>query len=103
MISAAEQLANEKATWQNRNEELQKKCVILQARLEGEHSSKRGLEEEVQSLRNQVHEGVTAKIELEHLQRSNALHEDTVRNLKDNLAAEQTLTSRLERDLHEAR
>lgn len=103
MISAAEQLANEKAIWQNRNEELQKRYVVLQARLEGEVSIRRSMEEEVQSLRAQVHEAVTTKIELEQLQRSTTLHEETLRTLRDNLTSEQTLNARLQRDLHEAR
>ena len=103
MISAAEQLANEKAIWQNRNEELQKRYVVLQARLEGEASIRRSMEEEVQSLRAQVHEAVTTKIELEQLQRSTTLHEETLRTLRDNLTSEQTLNARLQRDLHEAR
>jgi hypothetical protein len=103
MISAAEQLANEKAIWQNRNEELQKRYVVLQARLEGEASIRRSMEEEVQSLRAQVHEAVTTKIELEQLQRSTTLHEETQRTLRENLTSEQTLNARLQRDLHEAR
>lgn len=103
MISAAEQLANEKATWQNRNEELQKRYVVLQARLEGEVSIRRSMEEEVHSLRAQAHEAVTTKIQLEQLQRSTTLHEETVRTLKENLTLEQTLSARLQRDLHESR
>ncbi|KAI5248503.1 hypothetical protein E4T43_01232 [Aureobasidium subglaciale] len=103
MISAAEQLANEKAIWQNRNEELQKRYVVQQARLEGEVSIRRSMEEEVQSLRTQVHEAVTTKIQLEQLQRSTCLHEETLRSLRDNLTSEQTLNARLQRDLHEAR
>ncbi|KER00354.1 hypothetical protein AUEXF2481DRAFT_24692 [Aureobasidium subglaciale EXF-2481] len=103
MISAAEQLANEKAIWQNRNEELQKRYVVQQARLEGEVSIRRSIEEEIQSLRTQVHEAVTTKIQLEQLQRSTCLHEETLRSLRDNLTSEQTLNARLERDLHEAR
>jgi hypothetical protein len=103
MISAAEQLANEKAIWQNRNEELQKRYVVLQARLEGEVSIKRSMEEEIQSLRTQVHEAVTTKIELEQLHRSTTLHEETLRTLRENLTSEQTLNARLQRDLHEAR
>ncbi|KEQ59848.1 uncharacterized protein M437DRAFT_55820 [Aureobasidium melanogenum CBS 110374] len=103
MISAAEQLANEKATWQNRNEELQKRYVVLQARLEGEVSIRRSMEEEVHSLRAQAHEAVTTKIQLEQLQRSTTLHEETVRTLKENLTSEQTLSARLQRDLHESR
>ncbi|KAK6007544.1 hypothetical protein QM012_004358 [Aureobasidium pullulans] len=103
MISAAEQLANEKATWQNRNEELQKRYVVLQARLEGEVSIRRSMEEEVHSLRAQAHEGVTTKIQLEQLQRSTTLHEETVRTLRENLTSEQTLSARLQRDLHESR
>ncbi|CAD0109176.1 unnamed protein product [Aureobasidium uvarum] len=103
MISAAEQLANEKAIWQNRNEELQKRYVVLQARLEGEVSIRRSMEEEVQSLRTQVHEAVTTKIQLEQLQRSTTLHEETLRTLRENLTSEQTLNARLQRDLHESR
>lgn len=103
MASAAEQLANEKSTWQSRNEELQKKTVILQARLEGEISVRRSFEEEVQSLRAQVHDGVASKIHLEQALRSNAAQEDALNTLKTDLAAEQTLVTRLERDLHEAR
>ncbi|KAG9929858.1 hypothetical protein KCV02_g8256, partial [Aureobasidium melanogenum] len=103
MIAAAEQLANEKATWQNRNEELQKRYVVLQARLEGEASIRRSMEEEVHSLRAQAHEAVTTKIQLEQLQRSTTLHEETVRTLKENLTSEQTLSARLQRDLHESR
>jgi hypothetical protein len=103
MISAAEQLANEKAIWQNRNEELQKRYVVLQARLEGEVSIRRSMEEEVQSLRAQVHEAVTTKIQLEQLQRSTILHEETLATLRENLTSEQTLNARLQRDLHEAR
>ncbi|CAD0089479.1 unnamed protein product [Aureobasidium mustum] len=103
MISAAEQLANEKATWQNRNEELQKRYVVLQARLEGEVSIRRSMEEEVHSLRAQAHEAVTTKIQLEQLQRSTTLHEETVRTLRENLTSEQTLSARLQRDLHESR
>ncbi|THX13212.1 hypothetical protein D6D13_03805 [Aureobasidium pullulans] len=103
MISAAEQLANEKAIWQNRNEELQKRYVVLQARLEGEVSIRRSMEEEVQSLRTQLHEAVTTKIQLEQMQRSTTLHEETLRTLRENLTAEQTLSARLQRDLHEAR
>lgn len=103
MISAAEQLANEKAIWQNRNEELQKRHVVQQARLEGEVSIRRSMEEEIQSLRTQVHEAVTTKIQLEQLQRSTTLHEETLRTLRENLTAEQTVHARLQRDLHEAR
>jgi hypothetical protein len=103
MVSAAEQLANEKAIWQNRNEELQKRHVILQARLEGEASIRRSMEEEVQSLRTQVHEAVTSKIQLEQLQRSTVLHEETLTALRENLNAEQIQNARLQRDLHESR
>lgn len=103
MVSAAEQLAGEKVVWQNRNEELQKRYVVLQARLEGEVSIRRSMEDEVQSLRAQLHEAVTTKIQLEQMQRSTSLHEETLRTLKESLTTEQTLTTRLQRDLHEAR
>lgn len=103
MAGAAEQLANEKSHWQTRNEELQKKSVMLQARIEGEAGVRRSLEEEVRALRAQVHDGVSAKIHLEQALRSSAVHEDAVNTLKIDLAAEQTLVTRLERDLHEAR
>lgn len=103
MMTAAGQLASEKALWQNRNEELMRKHVIMQARLDGEVSARRSIEEELQALRAQVHEGVTAKISLEQALRSNLLHEEALQTLKGDLAAEQTFVTRLERDLHEAR
>lgn len=103
MMTAAGQLASEKAVWQNRNEELMKKHVVMQARLDGEVSARRAIEEELQALRVQVHDGVTAKLSLEQALRTNLLHEGALHTLKADLTAEQTLVARLERDLHEAR
>ncbi|GAB7348573.1 hypothetical protein MBLNU459_g6961t3 [Dothideomycetes sp. NU459] len=103
MMTAAEQLASEKAFWQSRNEMLLKKHVVMQARLEGEVSVRRSVEEELQALRVQVHEGASTKISLEQALRSNGLHEEAAQTLRADLTAEQTLVTRLERDLHEAR
>ncbi|KAF1357008.1 hypothetical protein BDV97DRAFT_343240 [Delphinella strobiligena] len=103
MAGAAEQLANEKSTWQTRNEELQKKNVLLQARLDGEVTVRRSFEDEVHSLRNQVHEGVSAKIHLEHALRTNATYEDTVNMLKADLAREASVRREFEEEVHNLR
>ncbi|KAJ9627613.1 hypothetical protein H2203_002825 [Taxawa tesnikishii (nom. ined.)] len=103
MAAAAEQLASEKAAWQNRNEELQKRFAVLQARYDTETSERRRVENELQLMRVQVNDGVEAKLKLEHALQANALLESSVQNLTTELNTAQAAAARFEREFNDAK
>ncbi|KAF2223160.1 hypothetical protein BDZ85DRAFT_296347 [Elsinoe ampelina] len=103
MASAAEQLANQKVAWQRQNEELQKRCAIFQSRLDAESQLRLGLENEVARLRMVASEGESAKMQLEQNVQTNAMLEETIHSLRDEVNELQTSNSRVHRELQDAR
>lgn len=103
MASAAQQLANQKVVWQRQNEDLQKRCAVFQSRLDSEIQLRAGLENEVSRLRMLASEGESAKVQLEQNVRTNAMLEDTIQGLRDEVNELQTSNSRVHRELQDAR
>lgn len=103
MAAAAEQLANERAFRQNKNEEMHKRHAVLQARYDAEIQSRSGLDAEIQRLRIQASEGASAQHMLEQTLKSNVILADTNQSLRDDLTEQQTSNSRVRRELQDAR
>ncbi|KAF4556916.1 LIM domain-containing protein 2 [Elsinoe fawcettii] len=103
MAGAAEQIANQKVGWQRQNEELQKRCAVYQSRLDAESQLRLGLENEVARLRMIASEGESAKGQLEQSARTNAMLEETIQALRDEVNEVQTSNSRVHRELQDAR
>ena len=103
MAAAAEQLASQKTSWSSRSEELQKRHAVMHSRLDAEMQLRAGLDNEIQRLRTQVSEGTAAKMSLEQAFKSNALLEEAIQEMKYELSEQQTINSRIVREIQDAR
>lgn len=103
MATAAEQLANQKVAWQRQTEDLQRQCAVFQARLDSESQLRSGLENELSRLRILALEGDSAKVQLEQSVRNNAVLEEAIQSLRDEVTDRQTSNSRVHRELQDAR
>ncbi|KXL49442.1 hypothetical protein M433DRAFT_132612 [Acidomyces richmondensis BFW] len=103
MASAVGQLASEKVVWKAREEDYRVRCESLEA-LQASHArERRELEEELRVVRASLAEVNDTKGVLAQLRASNSTLEDMVRKLQADLAEQQSLAARWERDFHDAR
>jgi hypothetical protein len=103
MVSAAQQVAGERAQWQKSVESSATKYEILSARIEAEGRTRERLERELERLETQEREGMKLSIHFEQTQKHNARLEETIDQLRNESMEHQKNAERYERDMREAR
>ena len=103
MASAVGQLASEKSTWKTKEEEYRSKCDSLEAQLTAQLQSRSQLEEEIRTLRTDATDASERSLALDQLKSSHSSLDELTRKLQADLAEQQNLAARYEREAHEAR
>lgn len=103
MAIAAGQLASEKASWKSREDDYRSRCAALEAQQAVQAKHRHDLEEELQVARLSVREASDARLALDSSRTSNDSLHDLFRKLQAELAEQQLLAARFERDFHDAR
>jgi hypothetical protein len=110
MATAAGQLASEKASWKNLEEEYIARFEELEAQNSTYSREKAALEEEIRELRTVAAEGTDAKLALDNLRSSKSSLDEMVRKQQAEIREQQVeireqqaLAARFERDYQDAR
>jgi chromosome segregation ATPase len=103
MATAAGQLASEKAVWKAREDDYRSRCESLEAAQAAQARQRHELEEELRVARASIAELTEARAVLDQTRSSNGSLEELVRKLQSDLAEQQSLAARWERDFHDAR
>ncbi|KAK7528739.1 uncharacterized protein IWZ02DRAFT_22093 [Phyllosticta citriasiana] len=103
MVSAASQVAEEKAKWQKQEEDHVKRFETLRARIEAEARTRERLEREMERLEAQEREGMKLKVVLEQTQRQTVVMEETANKFRLESLEFQKRAERFEREFHESR
>ncbi|KAK6395237.1 hypothetical protein LTR65_000707 [Meristemomyces frigidus] len=103
MATAAGQLAGEKAAWRAREDDYRSRCGALEAQQAAQARHRQELEDELRVARLSVAEASDARLALDSSRTSNASLHDLVRKLQSDLAEQQSLAARIERDFQDAR
>ena len=103
LASAAGQLVSEKSTWKAQEEEYRAKCDSFEAQIAVHVASQSQLEEELSNLKVGAREQNEARLAVDEMKSMNMTLDETVRNLQNELAEQQSLAARFERDFHDAK
>jgi len=103
MATAAGQLASEKAVWKAREDDYRIRCELLEASQASHARERHGLEEELRVVRASLAEAHETNNVLSQFRASHSTLEDMVRKLQTDLAEQQSLAARWERDFRDAR
>ncbi|KAK5134158.1 hypothetical protein LTR08_006933 [Meristemomyces frigidus] len=103
MATAAGQLASEKAVWKRTEQDFLSHCEAMEAQHATQKRQRYDLEEELRVSRIGMAEASEARLALDHA-RDSVVHLDgLVKTLRSDLAEQQSLGARLERDFHDAK
>lgn len=103
MSTAANQMAQQQAKWHRDDEEHRKRYEVLTARLGAEARTRERLEQEMERLETQEHEGMRLKVMLDETQASNARLEELTNSLKLESMEHQKTADRYAGEFREAR
>ncbi|GAB7361149.1 hypothetical protein MBLNU230_g1183t1 [Neophaeotheca triangularis] len=103
VATAAGQIASEKSLWKTREDEYRARCNALEAQQAADAQAKSDLEAELHELRETVRETSNSKMAVAGMRTHSASLEETVGRLQSELAEQQTLAARYERDSYDAR
>lgn len=103
MATAVGQLTSDKSRWKSQVEDFRARCDALESR-GAAHARERGvLEEEIRLLRVVASQAAEAKMVFGGVQCTTDSLDEMVRTLRNDLAEQQALATRFEREAHEAR
>jgi hypothetical protein len=102
IATAAGQFMSEKALWQSRENDLRAHQESLESQRAAEVRERTQLEEELRAVRASSLEVPELRHSLEQVRKSNASLEDLVRKLQGDIAEQQSLALRYERQFHES-
>ncbi|TKA28717.1 hypothetical protein B0A50_03045 [Salinomyces thailandicus] len=103
MATAAGQLTSEKTAWKVKEQEYRIRCEALEAENAIQSSRRHELEEDLRQAHAGIMETCEARQALDQTRISNASLDELARKLQSELANQQALTARLERDLQDAK
>jgi len=103
MATAAGQLMSEKSSWKASEDHYRARCEVLEVRNAAYIREREQLQDEVRSLRMANNDASAITVALDHLQASNASLEAVVHKLQSELAEQQSLAARFEREFHDAK
>jgi hypothetical protein len=102
VAAAAGQFMSEKALWQSRENDLRNRQESVENQRAAEVRERTQLEEELRAMRASSLEVPELRHSLEQVRKSNASLEDLVRKLQGDIAEQQSLALRYERQFHES-
>lgn len=103
MATAAGQLASEKGAWKAREDDYRSRCDAFEAQRVEQALQHHELEAELRNARASLVEMSEARHALDQTRASNATLDELIRKLQADLAEQQSLAARFERDFHDAK
>ncbi|KAF2761883.1 hypothetical protein EJ05DRAFT_472838 [Pseudovirgaria hyperparasitica] len=103
MTQAAGSIAEEKSTWQKKDEEHRTRYEVLRARIEAEARTRERLERELERLETQEREGMRLRVKLEHTEQQLSKIEESSEKLRNERDEHERNAARYEREFREAR
>lgn len=102
MATASGQLASEKAMWKSKEEDYRARIDSLDSQRAVADRERTQVEDELRTARITMLEASEARHTLEHVRASNASLDEMIRKLQGEVAEQQSLASRYERQFHDA-